>query len=141
MTPLTNRSSRGALDDAASPPGVVHPSPFSIPKTPAEIYVIRGCREREEDECRARPEGVRHFMLPTDTIRARRWASAILNDDLGDAHRRYAQATLTLNKQHRLDDAQATQTNTTTKANDEARRRYSRAPRGLRLVRRHGRRE
>merc|ERR1711907_416344 len=54
--------------------------------------------------------------------------------------RRYAQATLTLNKQHRLDDAPATNTNTHTKQNDEAHCRRSRAPRGRRLVRRHGRR-
>merc|ERR1712003_163355 len=56
--------------------------------------------------------------------------------------RRYAQATLTLNKQHRLDDAPATNTNTNThtKRNDEAHGRCSRAPRGRRLVRRHGRR-
>merc|ERR1711907_308505 len=58
--------------------------------------------------------------------------------------RRYAQATLTLNrKQHRLDDAPAsnTNTNTNTKQNDEAHGRCSRAPCGRRLVRRHGRRK
>ena len=55
--------------------------------------------------------------------------------------RRYAQATLTLNKQHRLDDAPATNTNTNTNTSkDEAHRRCSRPPCGRRLVRRHGRR-